>query len=69
MHVLYRKKHAFACSKLTCYIVHTAACQAPFVGDSSACTLDSDGDGYPDVPLSTCDEDSTEIYCIKVTRV
>lgn len=28
-------------------------CQDPFVGDGVRCTLDSDGDGYPDQPLQS----------------
>ncbi len=36
------------------------------MGDGNDCTLDSDGDGYPDVPLATCDEGNEAIYCIKV---
>ncbi len=39
------------------------------MGDGNDCTLDSDGDGYPDVPLASCDEDNEAIYCIKVRRM
>jgi hypothetical protein len=42
-------------------------CLTPFVGDGEACTLDSDGDQYPNVPLSTCTAlDSEDTYCIQV---
>ena len=45
-------------------------CSLPFVGDGIRCTLDSDGDGYPDVSLQSpiCDdpEGMPEIYCIQV---
>ena len=28
-------------------------CQRPFVGDGNKCTLDSDGDNFPDIVLDT----------------
>ena len=47
-------------------------CQDPFVGDGVRCTLDSDGDGYPDQPLqsSSCSVSEGEElprYCQQVS--
>ena len=45
-------------------------CQAPFVGDGTSCTLDSDSDGYPDEALDSpsCEEDPSITYCNAVSR-
>lgn len=39
----------------------------PFVGNGVLCTLDSDGDSYPDEPLSSCLVNDIHLYCIKVS--
>ena len=45
-------------------------CSLPFVGDGVSCTLDSDGDLYPDValdsPICSTPEGMQEIYCVQV---
>ena len=45
-------------------------CSAPFVGDGERCTLDSDGDLYPDValdsPVCGTSQGMQENYCIQV---
>ena len=46
-------------------------CSPPFVGDGERCTLDSDGDGYPDValtdsPVCSDPEGSQELFCTQV---
>jgi len=39
-------------------------CNTPYyVGDGMRCTLDRDGDGYPDVALDTCNSTSNASYC------
>ena len=40
----------------------------PFVGDGVFCTVDTDGDSYPDLPLlsPSCDDDSITTYCVQV---
>ena len=52
-------------------IMHTFQCSLPFVGDGVRCTLDSDGDGYPDValidsPVCIDSEGTQELFCIQV---
>ena len=46
-------------------------CSPPFVGDGVRCTVDSDGDGYPDValtdsPVCSDPEGTQELFCIQV---
>ena len=51
---------------------YISQCQPPFVGDGLSCTLDSDGDGYPDQPLdsNSCSESPTPpAYCIVVRKL
>lgn len=47
-------------------------CTLPFVGDGVRCTLDSDGDLYPDVALQSpaCSEPEgpSEFYCTQVAK-
>ena len=45
-------------------------CQPPFVGDGISCTLDSDGDGYPDQALESpsCAGDQAIPYCTAVSQ-
>lgn len=49
-------------------------CSPPFVGDGVRCTVDSDGDGYPDValidsPVCSDSEATQELFCIQVLVV
>ena len=45
-------------------------CFGPYyVGDGDTCTVDGDGDGFPDVPLPSCSIQQTTPppeYCIQV---
>ena len=43
-------------------------CMYPgYVGNGVTCTVDSDYDGYPDIPLDSCNAaTSNEKYCIQV---
>lgn len=43
-------------------------CVPPFVGDGVLCTVDSDGDSYPDQPLEsdTCLGNASTQYCEEV---
>ena len=47
-------------------------CSAPyFIGDNMTCTLDTDGDGFPDSPLPSCTDQQalTLPYCIQVSQL
>ena len=49
-------------------------CSPPFVGDGERCTLDSDGDGYPDValtdsPVCSDPEGTQELFCTQVLEL
>ena len=52
------------------YLIIYQQCQTPYVGDGQLCTIDSDGDLYPDVALEiNCTTENTEKYCIKLRIV
>eukprot|EP00731_Ephydatia_muelleri_P004665 Em0002g841a len=40
-------------------------CQNIYVGNGESCTVDSDGDGYPDQALDSCTNGSNSTYCTK----
>ena len=42
-------------------------CNEPFVGDGFSCTIDTDGDEYPDVILDSCNPGNQNKYCQKVS--
>ncbi len=54
----------YSCFFLQCFFPY-------FIGDGDSCTVDEDGDGYPNVPLEVCTELSVEqkmniTYCTPV---
>ena len=54
-----------------CLLNNNIQCQTPFVGDGISCTLDSDGDGYPDQALESpsCAQDTLFDYCKTVSCI
>ena len=52
---------------------YSLQCQMPFIGNNVWCTLDSDGDGYPDIPLPPfiCNdpEELSMNYCMMVLQL
>ena len=42
-----------------------------FVGDGNDCTVDEDGDGFPNVPLEICTQlnNNNASYCIRVSYI
>ena len=49
------------------YSIIVVKCKDPYVGDGFTCTLDTDGDGYPDVNLDSCTPENQNKYCKKVS--
>ena len=43
-------------------------CATPYVGDGILCTIDTDGDMYPDEPLETCTAQDNKKFCLKVQK-
>ena len=54
------------------YVLFTVPqCHGPYyVGNGVTCTIDRDGDGYPNTPLSECDETTADLrYCTQVREL